>query len=356
MGMKTAVVTAAVAELLTAAVALAAGVPARDAGPSSPVVAASPQPDGSDVARAAQTLVRDGARSATVAVWEDGRLTSAAVPSTPSSATRPFRIGSATKVFTATVVLQLVGAGRIALDDPVERYLPDLPPAYHAVTVRQMLQHRSGMPDYADRAYAGWLRQAQQSDSVGPRQVLAFALSHPPLFVPGSQWHYSNTNYIALGLIVEAVTHHPFGAELAGAITGPLRLFATRMPTTRTVAGLVDDPGINPGVPWTAGAIVSTARDLAEFLAALLSGRVLRAAELAEMRQTVPTPEGFAYGLGLMSMLFPCGTFWGHTGGTLDYLTRAWSSADARRVVVLNWRGGALTGTQPLPPLECPPN
>lgn len=308
----------------------------------------------SEVAEATRVLVADGARRAIVAVADHGRLIAAALPATADPATHLFRIGSVTKVFTATVVLQLAGRRRLGLDDPLGRYLHDIPHAYRDVTVRQLLQHRSGMPDYADPAYAAWLDQARQSDSVSPGDVLRFALSHPPLFAPGARWSYSNTNYIALGLLVEAVTHRPFADELAARITRPLRLVATGLPSTRTVPGLEDDPGINPGVPWTAGGIVSTARDVTRFLSALLAGRLLRKPELAEMRQTVPTPAGPGYGLGLETMAFPCGTFWGHTGGTLDYVTRAWATSDGRRVVVLFWRG-ILTGTQPLPPLECPP-
>ncbi len=349
-GVALATLAAALVAVGPSGAANASGTSNTSGGPRSPD---SRQATRADVTRAAQILVRDGARSATVAVRDGGRLTSAAAPTAAAPADRPFRIGSVTKVFTATIVLQLVRARRIALDDPVGRHLRDIPPGYRQVTIRQMLQHRSGMPDYTDPAYADWLRRAQQSDSVGPRDVLRFALSHPPLFAPGVRWSYSNTNYVALGLVVEAVTHHRFDTELARRITGPLGLSTTRLPGTRTVPGLVDDPGINPAVPWTAGGIVSTARDLATFLSALLSSRLLARAELAEMRQTVPTPDGFAYGLGLMSMAFPCGTFWGHTGGTLDYVTRAWSSADGRRVVILFWRG-TVTGTQPLPLLECP--
>lgn len=313
----------------------------------------TPASTGGDVARAAHVLVADGARSATVAVWDHDRLTATAAPDTSEPATRLFRIGSVTKVFTATVALQLVGERRLGLDDPVGRYLHDIPPVYREVTVRQLLQHRSGMPNYTAPAYADWLRQAQQSDTVGPRDVLRFALSHPPLFAPGAQWSYANTNYIALGLLVEAITRHPFARELAQRITGRLGLVSTGLARTRTVPGSVDDPGINPGVPWTAGGIISTAGELTRFLSALLSGRLLRPSELALMRQTVSTPDGLGYGLGLESTLFPCGTFWGHIGSTLDYVTRAWSSPDGRRVVVLFWRG-ALTGSQPVPLLECP--
>ena len=232
-------------------------------------------------------------------------------------------------------------AGRLQLDAPAGRYLPSLRHAGRQITVRELLTHRSGLPDYT--SYVAWRKRAEASDTIGPRDVLRFALSHPLLFTPGTQWAYSNTNYIALGLIVEAVTHRAFATDLAERITGPLGLRSTMLPATRWVPGLRDDPGINPGLPWTAGGIVSDARDLARFLSALVSGRLLAPAELNAMEQAGPTPYGFGYGLGLMSIQLPCGTALGHTGGTLDYGTQAWSSAGGRRVVVMFTRG-TLTG------------
>jgi D-alanyl-D-alanine carboxypeptidase len=299
-----------------------------------------------EVRQAAQALVSKGARQAIAAVQDRGRLVAAAVPDAAAPTRQMVRIGSATKMFTAAIVLQLVHEGRIKLDAPAGRYLPLLGEAGRQITIRELLQHRSGLPDYT--AYASWMKMADASATIGPRDCLRFALSHPLLFPPGSQWSYSNTNYIALGLIVEAVTRHPFAAELAARITGPLGLRSTLLPTTRTVPGLADDPGINPGVPWTAGGIVSTAHDLARFLSALIAGRLLAPAELTEMEQAVPTPLGFGYGLGLMTAQLPCGPVLGHEGGTLDYGTQAWATADGRRVLILLTRGGG-TSASPVP-------
>lgn len=340
---------------LVVALGLVAGCSGTpSAGPSPGALGHVPAP--APVQAAARALVRQGAVSAIVAVQQDGRILAAADPQAAPSAravtpaARPFRIGSVTKVFTATVVLQLVRQGRIGLDVPARRYLGPIAGLDRRVTIRELLQHRSGLPDYT--TYADWLRTADASTSIGPRDVVHFALSHPPLFEPGAQWRYANTNYIVLGLVVEAVTRHRFADELAVRIAGPLHLTATRLPTTRTVPGL-SDPGINPGVPWTAGGIVSTAHDLAAFLSALLSGRLLDRAGLAEMRQAVPTPLGVRYGLGLMASSLSCGTFWGHTGGTLDYQTQAWASPDGRRVLVISTRG---KGRYPVPSrlLLCP--
>ena len=112
-----------------------------------------------------------------------------------------FRAGSVTKTFTATLVLQLVDQKRIGLDDPVGRYLPGVIPAGGMITIRELLQHRSGLANFTD--YLTWMDQASHPASIRPIDVLRFAASKPLLFEPGSHWAYSNTNYIALGLVIE---------------------------------------------------------------------------------------------------------------------------------------------------------
>ena len=132
--------------------------------------------------------------------------------SPPVPALRPaaqFRIGSITKTFVATVVLQLVGEGRLTLDEPVARRLPGLLANGHQITVRQLLNHTSGLPNYSDDPdlFAGIV----QNRIWDPRELVALAERHPQLFAPGSAWRYSNTNYIVAGLLIEAVTRHSPG-------------------------------------------------------------------------------------------------------------------------------------------------
>jgi D-alanyl-D-alanine carboxypeptidase len=266
---------------------------------------------------------------------------------TPMRVTDRFRIGSETKMFVSTVVLQLVGEGKLSLDDTVERRLPGLVPNGRNITVRQLLNHTSGLYDYAeDKAFLAQLDNPRKVWT--PRRLIALATAHKPLFRPGTKWGYSNTGYIALGLIVEATTGHTLGAELRKRIFEPLRLRATSFATRPQIAGryahgysrlgqprLYDISFIDPSLFWAAGAIVSTADDLVRFHDALLRGRLLRPNLLAAMKTTVNVTPQQGYGLGIIRWRYPCGTFWGHGGGIFGYETFTASTGDSRRHVVI---------------------
>ena len=282
----------------------------------------------------AQQLARSGATGVIVFVSDHGHGTVATAGKPPPAAGQRFRIGSVTKTFTAAMVLQLVDQNRIGLDDPVSRYLPGVIPAGGKITIRELLQHRSGLDNYTE--YPLWMDQAERSPSIRPVDALRFAASQPLLFPPGSQWAYSNTNYIALGLVIEKVTGHSFGQELLQRILTPLALSHTELAATRQLPDLHDE-GTNPNLPWAAGGIVSDAQDLARFFSALLSGHVVSRASLAKMMQTTPGPS--QDGLGLFATDLPCGRFWGHTGGILDYQTLVDASGNGARVAVISVRG-----------------
>jgi D-alanyl-D-alanine carboxypeptidase len=250
-----------------------------------------------------------------------------------------------TKTFTAAIVLQLVAEGRLRLDDRLERWLPGVVPGAHEITIRQLLNHRSGLANITD--YPTWLEQAGRSPTTRPIDTMRFAASKQLVFRPGSQWRYSNTNYIALGLIIEKITGHPYRRELEQRILEPLGLDNTELPSTRTLLDL-EDAGENPNVPWAAGAIVSNAYDVARFFSALLSGRVLSKESLARMKQTVVAdPGGLGDGLGIFSTKLPCGRFWGHDGGILDYGTLVRASDEGERVAVISVHGGSPSGAPP---------
>jgi D-alanyl-D-alanine carboxypeptidase len=256
-----------------------------------------------------------------------------------------FRIGSVTKTFTATIVFQLAAERQLRLNDTLERYLPGVVPDGERITIRQLLNHRSGLANVTD--YSLWLERASSLPSTQPIDVLRFAASHPLTFPPGSQWRYSNTNYVALGLVVEKATGHEYRQELEERILDPLGLESTELPRTRLVPDL-DDDGENPNVPWAAGAIVSNAQDLARFFSALLSGRVLPKDSLARMKQTVVVDPGASgVGLGIFSTELQCGRFWGHDGGILDYGTIVKSSEDGSHVSVISAHGGTPSGPRP---------
>jgi D-alanyl-D-alanine carboxypeptidase len=250
------------------------------------------------------------------------------------------RIGSNTKAFTAVVVLQLVGEGKIALDAPVDTYLRGLVRGDgidgRRITVRQLLQHTSGLPNYVKYL-------AEDSRYYTPRDLLGLALRHKADFAPGTRWEYSNTNYVLAGLIIQKVTGRPLAEEMDRRIIKRIGLRHTYFPAPGDVtvrephpkgydrdsagAPLRDVTELDPSWGWAAGQLISTDSDLNRFFTALLSGRLLPAAQLAQMRTTVPAGAPFAsgarYGLGLVSTPLSCGgVYWGHGGSTTGYETR----------------------------------
>ncbi len=271
---------------------------------------------------------------------------------TPMRADDRFRVASIAKTYTATVVLQLVGEGKVRLDDTVERWLPGLVPHGDAVSIRQLLNHTSGLADfeYDPTVLAPYLG-GDLSHAWAPRELVQIAVSHPPLFAPGTDESYSSTNYLLAGLIVEARTGHTLGSELNRRIFRPLHLHATSFPTTARMPSphahgylVIDKPpatdvtGLYP-FPWAAGAIVSNAADTATFYRALLSGRLLSPRLLHAMEMTHAQKHvdvaGQRYGLGLQKYPTPCGTGWGHAGAYPGYYAYNLTSTDGRRQAVL---------------------
>ena len=296
---------------------------------------------------------QDGVTGAEAAV-QDGHRTRVTRSGTGDLATgKPFprngsfRAGSVTKTFVATVVLQLSAEGRVRLDAPVEQYLPGLLPD-RRITVRHLLQHTSGLYNYT-RDFAGVDPETLRHRGADPAELVAMALKHPPLFAPGTRWSYSNTNYIVAGMIAERFTGHALGDEITRRIARPLGLRDTylprrsdeRLPAPHAVGytpiggKLVDFSDFDATIAWAAGGLVSTPEDLDRFYGALLGGRLLRPAELAEMRRTVPADEigvpGARYGLGLASLTLSCGDFWGHEGGVTGFTNLSGVGPDDRR-------------------------
>ncbi len=267
-----------------------------------------------------------------------------------------FRVGSITKTFIATVVLQLVGQGRLRLDEPVARTLPGLLANGDRITVRQLLNHTSGLYDYTQdpTLLAGVVR----NQIFKPRELVALAERHPSVFPPGTAWAYSNTDFIVAGMLVEAVTGHRLGQELQERIFRPLRLENTSFPVTSAVIpayhanGYVsteffptsdgrpyDVTGLNPSAAWAAGALISTAADLSAFYRALMTGTLLTPHLLREMTTTVAEdpadPNYFRYGLGIERVQDPCGANWGHGGAIFGYQDIAyWNEQTGRTVVI----------------------
>ncbi|GAA2070640.1 serine hydrolase domain-containing protein [Streptomyces albiaxialis] len=308
------------------------------------------------VQRDLDRLVRGGAvgAQATVAVG-DGTWRGRAGGATRSGdAPVPrdgrFRIGSATKMFTSVVLLQLVGEGRVDLDAPVSRSLPPglLPERLgERITVRMALQHRTGLYDVARDLPLGRefvrtrFRHHDQAERVRK------AAARPLAFPPGTEYGYSNTNYLIAGLIIEHATGRPYGDEVRDRILRPLGMRHTRVPGddprlpgphAHGYAAGADITALNPSLAGPAGEIVSSPGDLDRFLRALTGGELLRPAEWREMNRSVPAGEpGARYGLGLKTRKLSCGrTAVGHTGGIPGWATLAFATPDGERRVILS--------------------
>jgi D-alanyl-D-alanine carboxypeptidase len=222
---------------------------------------------------------------------------------TPLDGHSPFAVASISKTFVAAIVLQLVEERRISLSAPVSRYLPDVP-LPEGVTVQQLLQHTSGLPDLL-RPMRPYLNGDTQQQFT-PAQV--FAQLPEPWFAPGTDWGYSNTNYILLGLIIERVTHHAFGDELRSRIIVPLGLDETGMQPT------VDGPYLlSPSWAtafWTSGAMHSSADDLLRWGDALYAGHVLSPWARGRMLSWGE----YDYGLGVEQIVIIDHPAYGHSG------------------------------------------
>ena len=257
------------------------------------------------------------------------------------------RVGSITKTFVSTVVLQLVAEDRLRLSDSVARWLPRLVPGGEAITLRELLQHTSGIFDYT--ADPGFLPAvaANPARVWRPRELVRIAVAHPPLFPPGTSFAYSNTDYILLGLVVEAATGKPLARELQGRIFTPLGLRGTSLPYEGVTIpvpyahgyllnqpgapGPVDVTAVSPSIAWAAGGIVSTSGDLARFYFALLTGRLLPPPLLRQMLTTASA----GYGLGIYPVPTACGTGWGHTGDFPGYNSYAFTTRNGGRQAIV---------------------
>ncbi|MFE7110492.1 serine hydrolase domain-containing protein [Streptomyces sp. NPDC057575] len=348
------------------------------AGPASPAPAASTgasaaaghwaqrapvteAPDAEALRTAIAGLPKDDATAALVRVsgsggdWRGSSGVHDLVSGRPADPDGRFRAGSVTKVFTAAVVLQLAEEGRLGLDRPVRRYLPDLiPAAYEKVTVRQLLNHTSGIPSVGSGGdLDDWY--AHRFDLHDPERTVREATSLEPDFVPGTQQHYANIGYTVAGLLIERVTGETYTSQVSRRVLEPLHLKDTYFPGT--------DPAIrgphNHGYQlfgtgelrdvtvwgatdaWAAGDLISTTVDLERFTRALFGGRVVRGPLLQEMF-TLPdssvreygTGKPAAYSAGLSVMRLGGREVWGKTGGRWGYNTVVAATRDLSRTLV----------------------
>jgi D-alanyl-D-alanine carboxypeptidase len=368
MTIRTTVVVAATAVALTAGLAAPAMAAAGTTG-------AGAADDHRATRQAVRAAVKDGVPGVTLTAKE-GRSTWSTTAGVgnlrthaPRSADDRYRVGSITKTFVATVLLQLEAEGRLSLDDKVEKWLPGV---VHGnghdgsrITLRQLLNHTSGIFDYTSdetfgRTYFlkdGFLEH--RYDSQSPEQLVAIATAHKPDFAPGTDWNYSNTNYVVAGMVIQKVTGRSYGEEIRQRVIAPLHLTATSVPGTRvtvpkpssraysklartTTGPTYDVTELNPSLAYSSGEMISDSADLGRFYSALLKGRLLPPKQLKEMKDTVAVEEipNAGYGLGLIDRKLSCGVHvWGHDGGIHGSSSVAVTTADGRHSLAFNFNG-----------------
>ncbi|MFI5980210.1 serine hydrolase domain-containing protein [Streptomyces sp. NPDC051555] len=312
----------------------------------------------------AYASVRDGA-----AGWDGATGVADLDTGRPTRPGMEHRVGSVTKSFTAVAVLQQSAAGRIGLDTPIGAYLPDLVPGERGrrITVRMLMNHTSGIADYVPRAFPSLARGSAASldefrhRTLLPATLIGWGLDAPQVFAPGTDWSYSNTNYVLLGELLREVTGRDPEEVITRDVIRRAGLRHTYFPGTdpliagphaklyESFHGLIDPPRdfseYDMTMAGTAGALISTPRDLNTFYRTLLRGGLLPAAQLREMRTTHPVTDDAGrviagYGLGIYTVDTPCGPAWGHDGSVWGAGTTALSSADGSRQFALGFNLG----------------
>ncbi|MFJ2263828.1 serine hydrolase domain-containing protein [Streptomyces sp. NPDC087844] len=262
-----------------------------------------------------------------------------------------FRVGSVTKSFTAVVLLQLVDEGVLALDTSVNSYLPGLLPD-DRITVRHVLSHRSGLYDYTNDMFANTVPgfEAVRDKVFSYQELVDLSLKQPLGNAPGAAYSYSNTNFVVGGMLIEKLTGKSVRSAYKSRIIKPLGLKDTSyvhpataiagrhtkgyLPPDEADGTLVDSTEQTVSWAQSAGAVISSTRDLDTFFSALLRGRLTSAAQLEQMQQWTPVNSTQGYGLGLRRRDLSCGvSVYGHTGTVQGYYTYAFTSKDGTRSV-----------------------
>ena len=264
----------------------------------------------------------------------------------------PMRLASVAKAFSGAAALALVAKGILSLDDTVGQRLPDLPAAWAAVTLRQLLNHTSGLPDFLSAPAAQQAIAQSPTKAPPPDRLLDFVRDQGLSFAPGSQYRYSNSDNIAVGLMVRAVTGRSYEQALQDQVLDPLGLRATSLPAGPDLPapflhgyefsnlGTPDDVSelLAAGWAWASGGVVSTPGDLNAFIRGYVGGKLFRGATRAAQLRFIrgggsepPGPGKNAAGLAVFRYRTRCGTVFGHTGNFFGYTQFAAASRNGRR-------------------------
>ncbi|MDX3336603.1 serine hydrolase [Streptomyces sp. ME02-6979.5a] len=304
-----------------------------------------------------------GIPGAVVGLWMPGKgsyIHASGVGNTvtgePMSAGTRIRIGSETKTFTVTALLQLVDDKRVKLDDPISRYVSGVRNG-DRITLRQLAGMRSGLFPYT--ADAGFVHDLLSDPyrSFTPRGVLAYGMQHKNTFEPGAEFQYSNSNLVLLGLVIEKVTGQPLDRVIHERVLRPARLRSTLFPTgaefpephahgytDQTLSGETEDAtDWNPSWAWAAGAMISDLHDLRRWAKVVATGELLSPETQAQRLTTLPTGfPGLSYGLGI----FETGGWIGHNGSLPGYETVTVYLPAQKATMVIMINTDSLSGGQ----------
>ena len=265
----------------------------------------------------------------------------------PATASTVYRIGSITKQFTASEIMRLAQQGKLSIDDPITKYLPDVPTHGRTITIRRLLNHTSGIHNYT--AEKAW--RSTWGQTLSPRQIVAFVDNDSLDFTPGDRWSYSNTGYVLLGMIIEKVTGEPYANYLQHDLFRPLGLTQTSYcPTRPSDPMFADGYSVGSGSakpaefldmthPHAAGALCSTVRDLVKWQRELEGGRVVNAKSFALMTtpDTLNDGKRLVYGFGLGVGKLGTHKQIGHNGGINGFTTASnWYPDDSVNIAVFS--------------------
>ncbi|MBQ1093686.1 serine hydrolase [Streptomyces sp. B93] len=330
--------------------------------PLTPAAAAPPGPPADtapDLRAKLEALVRaPGGPPGVIAVLRDGDHTEVVRAGVAELGTDRapqthdhMRIASAAKAFSGAVALSLVNMGDLRLDDTIGSRLPRLPRAWHAVTLRQLLHHTSGLPDYTQSPEFAEIVRADPRHRFDSRRLLDFVAGEPLAFRPGSRYQYSNSDNIAVALMAEAVTRTPYERLLDELVYRHLGLRGTSLPQGyRMPEPYLHGYDVSPPEPpedvsealsmsgvWASGGIVSTPGDLTRFIRGYAGGALYDDRVVREQRRWVDGasqpagPGRNSVGLGIFRYATRCGTVLGHTGNMPGYTQLMAATPDGRR-------------------------
>ena len=268
------------------------------------------------------------------------------------------RIASTAKAFSGAVALSLVSKGTLSLNDTIGDLLPKLPKSWDEITLRQLLNHTSGLPDFSKNPRFQKALLASLDKAPPPEKLLSYVEDKKPLFDPGSRYKYSNSDNIVVALMVESATNRTYEVQLQKQVYGPLGLEKTTLPRGPNlekpyIHGYDNEPPPPPpedfseavaaGWAWASGGTVSTPSDLNDFIRGYVGGDLFDSRTRAQQRRVIeggrsepPGPEKNSAGLAIFRYETRCGTVWGHTGNTLGYTQFMAASPNGSRSVVVS--------------------